>query len=99
MLQLWLDQEEVSYLIGGENARVKLKDISDEDIMPGFVVAPRGGLACPAVKLFEAQIRIVELLEHKSIFSAGYTAILHVHASAEEIVRLTSSLHMSGTRP
>jgi len=67
--------------------------------MPGFVVAPRGGLACPAVKLFEAQIRIVELLEHKSIFSAGYTAILHVHASAEEIVRLTSSLHMSGTRP
>ncbi|EOD04843.1 hypothetical protein EMIHUDRAFT_428552 [Emiliania huxleyi CCMP1516] len=94
VLQLWLDQEEVSYLIGGENARVKLKDISDEDIMPGFVVAPRGGLACPAVKLFEAQIRIVELLEHKSIFSAGYTAILHVHASAEEstIVRLTSSI-------
>ena len=32
VLQLWLDQEEVSYLIGGENARVKLKDISDDDI-------------------------------------------------------------------
>ena len=37
---------------------------------------------------------IVELLEHKSIFSAGYTAVLHVHAVAEEcsVIRLTSSI-------
>ena len=26
VLQLWLDQDEVAYLIGGENARVKLKE-------------------------------------------------------------------------
>ena len=40
------------------------------------------------------QLIVVELLEHKSIFSAGYTAILHVHAAAEEcnIVKLTSSI-------
>ena len=46
------------------------------------------------VRTFEAQLIIVELLEHKSIFSAGYTAILHVHAAAEEcnIVKLTSSI-------
>lgn len=37
---------------------------------------------------------MVELLEHKSIFSAGYTAILHVHAAAEEcvIMELTSAI-------
>merc|ERR550537_520127 len=94
VMQLWLDQEEVQYLIGGENARVKLKDISDEDIMPGFVLTPRGSLQCPAVRLFEAQLIIVELLEHKSIFSAGYNAVLHVHASAEEcsISRLTATI-------
>lgn len=42
----------------------------------------------------QAQLAIVELLEHKSIFSAGYTAVLHVHAAAEEcsIVRLTSQV-------
>ena len=34
------------------------------------------------------QLAVVELLEHKSIFSAGYTAILHVHAIAEECVIL-----------
>uniref|UniRef100_A0A7S0IV71 GTP-eEF1A C-terminal domain-containing protein n=1 Tax=Calcidiscus leptoporus TaxID=127549 RepID=A0A7S0IV71_9EUKA len=91
---MWLDQDEVQYLVGGENARVKLKDISDEDIMPGFVLGPRGAVACPAVKKFEAQLIIVELLDHKSIFSAGYTAVLHVHAAAEEcsVLALTSSI-------
>jgi len=70
------------------------QDISDEDILPGFVLTPRGELACPAVRRFEAQLRVVELLEHKSIFSAGYAAILHVHAAAEEctIVKLISSI-------
>merc|ERR1712048_494766 len=62
--------------------------------MPGFVLTPRGASACPALKRFEAQLIIVELLEHKSIFSAGYTAVLHVHAVAEEctILELTSSI-------
>lgn len=94
VMNVWLDQDEVSYLVGGENARIKLKDISDEDIQPGYVLSPRATLACAAVRRFEAQLAIVELLEHKSIFSAGYTAVLHVHAVAEEcsIVRLTASI-------
>lgn len=42
----------------------------------------------------QAQLAIIELLDHKSIFSAGYTAILHVHAAAEEcsIVKLTAQI-------
>jgi len=102
VLNLWLDQEEVSYLVGGENARVKLKDISDEDIQPGYVLSPRGtDKACAAVRKFEAQLAIVELLEHKAIFSAGYTAVLHIAASAEEcsILRLTATIDKkSGAR-
>jgi len=92
--QLWLDQDEVSVLYGGENARVKLKGIDDEDIQPGYVLSPRGPSCCAAVCKFEAQLAIVELLEHKSIFSAGYTAVLHVAATAEEcsITRITASI-------
>ena len=133
VLNVWLDQDEVGYLVGGENARVRLKDISDEDIQPGYVLSPRGAprrparltrpparppplapaapppparltashrrpsagpTACAAHKRFEVQLIVVELLEHKSIFSAGYTAILHVAAAAEEcsIVELTSEI-------
>ena len=29
-------------------------------------------------------VQIMELLEHKSIFTAGYKCILHVHAAVEE---------------
>ena len=85
---------QVSYLVGGENARVKLKGIEDEDIQPGYVLSPRAELCAPTVRRFECQLAIVELLEHKSIFTAGYTAILHVHAIAEEcsIVRLTAQV-------
>ena len=133
VLNVWLDQDEVGYLVGGENARVRLKDISDEDIQPGYVLSPprcappprppdpparppasararrapsparltashrrpsAGPTACAAHKRFEVQLIVVELLEHKSIFSAGYTAILHVAAAAEEcsIVELTSEI-------
>jgi peptide chain release factor subunit 3 len=94
VMNVWLDQDEVPYLLGGENARVKLKDIADEDIQPGYVLSPRAEKACAAVRKFEAQLVIVELLEHKSIFSAGYTAVLHVSAAAEEcsIVKLTGEV-------
>ena len=50
VLNVWLDQDEVSYLVGGENARIKLKDISDEDIQPGYVLSPRVPHACPTVR-------------------------------------------------
>jgi hypothetical protein len=32
-----------------------------------------------AVKAFEAQLAIVELLEHKALFTAGYKAVMHCH--------------------
>jgi peptide chain release factor subunit 3 len=39
---------------------------------------------------FQAQLAI---LEHKNIICAGYTAVLHVHAAAEEIT-LGALLHL-----
>lgn len=35
----------------------------------------------PTVTQFEAQIVVLELLEHKPIMAAGYKAILHIHSS------------------
>ena len=46
--------------MGGENARIKLKDISDEDIQPGYVLSPRAALACPTVRRFEVRLAMVE---------------------------------------
>jgi peptide chain release factor subunit 3 len=38
----------------------------------------------PVVHSFEAQIAVLDLLEHKPIMTGGYTAILHLHSIVEE---------------
>ncbi|KAJ8522970.1 hypothetical protein ONZ45_g479 [Pleurotus djamor] len=81
-------EDEVDSAICGDNVRIRLRGVDDEDITPGFV------LSSPvkpihAVSRFEAQLAI---LEHKNIICAGYSAVLHVHTLAEEVT-LTSLLH------
>lgn len=74
-------EEEVPHAICGDNVRLRLRGIDDEDISIGYVVSD---VKKPvhAVQLFEAQLII---LEHKNIICAGYSAVMHVHTAAEEI--------------
>ena len=48
----------------------------------------------PCVTYFDAQLQILDLLEHKAIFTAGYKAILHLHSLVEEceITRLLAQI-------
>ncbi|CAH4032577.1 eukaryotic peptide chain release factor GTP-binding subunit ERF3A isoform X1 [Pieris brassicae] len=79
--QLWSDDIEVTSIGPGENVKVKLKGIEEEDVSPGFVL-------CDTIdpittgKVFDAQVVI---LEHKSIICAGYSAVMHIHCAAEEV--------------
>ena len=49
----------------------------------------------PCVTYFDAQLQILDLLEHKAIFTAGYKAILHLHSLVEEceITRLLAQVN------
>eukprot|EP00955_Chlamydomonas_euryale_P076505 362691-Chlamydomonas_euryale.AAC.1 len=38
----------------------------------------------PIVTVLEAQLMIVELLEHNPVFTVGYKAVLHIHTNVEE---------------
>ncbi|XP_030751634.1 eukaryotic peptide chain release factor GTP-binding subunit ERF3A isoform X1 [Sitophilus oryzae] len=79
--QLLSDDDEVSRVIPGENVKIKVKGVEEEDVSPGFVL-------CDAVnpvhtcRIFDAQLVI---MEHKSIICAGYSAVMHIHCAAEEI--------------
>ncbi|KAF8591582.1 hypothetical protein K439DRAFT_1380625 [Ramaria rubella] len=65
----------------GDNVRIRLRGVDDEDISPGFVLtSPERPIK--AVKQFEAQLAI---LDHKNIICAGYSAIMHIHTLAEEV--------------
>lgn len=74
-------EEEIPSAICGDQVRIRLRGIEEEDILPGFVLcSPERLVHC--VSAFEAQIHIIEL---KSILSAGFNCVLHVHSAIEEV--------------
>ncbi|CAE6471626.1 unnamed protein product [Rhizoctonia solani] len=81
-------EEEVNFAYSGDNVRLRIRGIDDEDITPGFVLTSLGR-PVHAVTQFEAELVI---LEHKNIICAGYSAVMHVHTLAEE-VNLAALLH------
>jgi len=67
----------------GENIRIALKGLDEDKVQTGFVIcSPKNPVPCQTK--FEAQVAILELLPHKSLFSAGYGAVLHIHTAVEE---------------
>eukprot|EP01023_Acetabularia_acetabulum_P052826 TRINITY_DN5877_c0_g2_i2.p1 TRINITY_DN5877_c0_g2~~TRINITY_DN5877_c0_g2_i2.p1 ORF type:complete len:323 (-),score=55.72 TRINITY_DN5877_c0_g2_i2:377-1237(-) len=80
---LFVDDDEVEVAGPGENLRMRLVGVEEEDVMAGFVLSSRVKTV-PCVKKFECQLVIMELLDHKSIFSAGYRCMLHLHSLCEE---------------
>lgn len=81
MDQLWSDEDEVTMVGPGENVKIKLKGIEEEDVSPGFVLCDASN-PIKTGKIFDAQLVI---LEHKSIICAGYSAVMHIHCAAEEV--------------
>jgi peptide chain release factor subunit 3 len=81
-------EDEVTIAQCGDQVRLRLRGIEEEEIMPGFVLCSPKRLV-HNVTQFEAQIRILDL---KSILSAGFNCVLHVHAAIEEVT-FASLLH------
>ncbi|ESZ94298.1 eukaryotic peptide chain release factor GTP-binding subunit [Sclerotinia borealis F-4128] len=74
-------EEEISAGQCGDQIRLRLRGIEEEDILPGFVLcSPKRLVHC--VTTFEAQIRVLDL---KSILSAGFNCVMHVHSAIEEV--------------
>lgn len=67
----------------GENVRVKLKGVADNDVHKGFVLSSVED-PTPACREFIAIIEVLELLEHRKLITSGYECILHCHTVSEE---------------
>ncbi|KAG0150783.1 hypothetical protein CROQUDRAFT_652030 [Cronartium quercuum f. sp. fusiforme G11] len=81
-------EDEVPRALCGDNVRIRLKGIEDEDVLPGFVLTD-SIKPIHTVTRFEAQLAI---LDSKNIICAGYGAVMHVHTLAEECT-LSALLH------
>lgn len=81
-------EEEVDGALCGEQVRIRVKGVEEEDVLNGFVLT---SLKAPVhtVTSFEAQIVILEL---QSLLTAGFSCVMHVHTAIEEI-SFTALLH------
>ncbi|KAJ6360511.1 hypothetical protein OIU77_004512 [Salix suchowensis] len=99
VLAVYCDENKARYAGPGENVRIRLSGIDDEDILSGFVLS---SIARPiaAVNEFDAQLQILELLDN-AIFTAGYKAVLHIHSVVEEceIVQLLQQIDPKTRKP
>ena len=74
-------EDEIPVASCGDQVRIRLRGMEEEDILPGFVLCSTKR-PCHCVSAFEAQIALLEL---KSIISAGFNCVLHVHSAIEEV--------------
>ncbi|CAL9737150.1 eukaryotic peptide chain release factor GTP-binding subunit [Monosporozyma servazzii] len=81
-------EAEVDMAMCGEQVKLRIKGVEEEDVAPGFVLTSPKNPIKSATK-FVAEIAIVEL---KSIISAGFSCVMHVHTAIEEVV-ITKLLH------
>ncbi|ODV91228.1 hypothetical protein CANCADRAFT_2943 [Tortispora caseinolytica NRRL Y-17796] len=83
LLTIYSETEaEINNAACGEQVKLRIKGIEEEDVQIGFVLC---SLANPVhtVTKFEAQISFIDL---KSIITAGYSCMMHVHTAIEEVV-------------
>ena len=74
-------EDEIPTATCGDQVRMRLRGVEEEEILPGFVLcSPKRPVH--TVSAFEAKIRILEL---KSILTAGYNCVMHVHTAVEEV--------------
>ena len=81
-------EDEVNHAICGDNVRIRLRGVDDEEISPGFVLTSPSN-PIHAVRQFEAQLTI---LDHKNIICAGYSAVMHCHTISEEVTLAVRTL-------
>ncbi|MCJ1229698.1 translation termination factor GTPase eRF3 [Toensbergia leucococca] len=74
-------EEEIGQAMCGDQVRIRLRGVEEEDILAGFVLcSPKRLVHC--VSAFEAQIVLLDL---KSILTAGFNCVMHVHSAIEEV--------------
>src|SRR5436190_18917124 len=69
--------EEMVVATSGDQVRLRLKGVEEEEISVGFVLcSPK--FPVHVVTTFHAQLAIIET---KTLLSAGYTCVMHVHTA------------------
>lgn len=74
-------EEEIPGATCGDQVRLRVKGVEEEEVMPGYVMTSRKN-PVNCVTTFEAQIHILDL---KNILTSGFQCVLHVHTTIQEV--------------
>ncbi|CAF0799038.1 unnamed protein product [Adineta steineri] len=73
---------ETDSCVCGENVRLKLKNVEEEEISSGFVLCDMIHEPCHVARVFDAQVAIID---YDSIITIGYSAILHLYTTVVKV--------------
>lgn len=96
MVEIYDDATPMKSAKAGDNVRLVVKGIEEENVHSGFVVCDAKN-PVPCVNEMEVQMAILELPALKPLFTAGYTAVMHVHTAVEECTITVSITHNTVT--
>lgn len=74
---IYIDEQKVRSAKPGENVLIKFS-CQVEDVQKGYVLCVPQSV-CPNVTQIKVKIALVDMLEHRPLFSPGYDAVLHIH--------------------
>ncbi|CAF0857513.1 unnamed protein product [Rotaria sordida] len=79
---IYYEDIETDSSVCGENVRLKLKNVEEEEISPGFVLCDMIHEPCHMGRAFDAQVAIIDC---NSIITVGYSAILHLYTTVVKV--------------
>ncbi|KAG4302987.1 hypothetical protein PCK1_000653 [Pneumocystis canis] len=81
---LYDEIEEIQVARCGEQVKLRIRGVDDDDIMPGHILSSINSPVHIA-KVFEAQVAILEV---KNLLTTGYSCIIHIHTAVQEVTFL-----------
>lgn len=74
----------IPYAPAGENVKIKVKYIEEDDILRGNIICNNGNFN-QVCNVFQARLHVLDLPETKKLISPGSQAVIHLHSSVENI--------------
>lgn len=79
--EILIDDMDSDVAESGDNVKLKLRNVEEEDISAGFVLCSMDSV-CKIADRFLAKIQLVEL---RNIIAPGFNCIMHIHSSVTEV--------------
>lgn len=81
VLAIYIEENEVKAARAGDNCRLKLKGVEEDEIITGYVICD----PAQPVKAATAFLAHIQVRDIRNIMAPGFKAVMHIHSASEEI--------------